>query len=248
MKYFRGGLIALALIFVLVPVPSKANNNHYYYAGKYKKGELSVKVYKNSQKKALKKGEDCGYIQIRGKDWGNCYLFNLHKLSGNTFLAKDCEQFDSYVKFKVSISGNTLKMVSCNKKTTMGFEDWCLKYTKTKNTEYKVKGLYKFGTVKFKIKTNANSSKAKKGKECGTFVIRDYMYKGKLDGGVLYKWGKNKYRTDPTKYINANGEFAIHTRLYITVGKNYIVVSSDKKSVRKSDPVFDNKKYKLVKR
>lgn len=130
----------------------------------------------------------------------------------------------------------------------MGFEDWCLKYTKTKNTEYKVKGLYKFGTVKFKIKTNANSSKAKKGKECGTFVIRDYMYKGKLDGGVLYKWGKNKYRTDPTKYINANGEFAIHTRLYITVGKNYIVVRADKKSVRKSDPVFDNKKYKLVKR
>lgn len=55
MKYFRGGLIALALIFMLVPVPSKANNNHYYYAGKYKKGELSVKVYKNSQKKALKK-------------------------------------------------------------------------------------------------------------------------------------------------------------------------------------------------
>ena len=118
MKYFRGGLIALALIFMLVPVPSKANNNHYYYAGKYKKGELSVKVYKNSQKKAFKKGEECGYIQIRGKDWGNCYLFNLHKLSGNTFLAKDCEQFDSYVKFKVSISGNTLKMVSCNKKTT----------------------------------------------------------------------------------------------------------------------------------
>ena len=64
----------------------------------------------------------------------------------------------------------------------------------------------------------------------------------------LYKWGKNKYRTDPTKYINANGEFAIHTRLYITVGKNYIVVRADKKSVRKSDPVFDNKKYKLVKR
>ena len=54
--------------------------------------------------------------------------------------------------------------------------------------------------------------------------------------------------TDPTKYINANGEFAIHTRLYITVGKNYIVVRADKKSVRKSDPVFDNKKYKLVKR
>ena len=87
-------------------------------------------------------------------------------------------------------------MVCCNKKTTMGFEDWCLKYTKTKNTEYKVKGLYKFGTVKFKIKTNANSSKAKKGKECGTFVIRDYMYKGKLDGGVLYKWRIcNTYKT-----------------------------------------------------
>lgn len=26
--------------FMLVPVPSKANNNHYYYAGKYKKVNL----------------------------------------------------------------------------------------------------------------------------------------------------------------------------------------------------------------